>query len=94
MEEKSVFILLKFVDKISREKQSIVKPFTQVVLGKPKRISPSTGIKLLLLLRAVVVTWGFEGVRTGRKVRPSKVLQTRGCRGMFDPPPAKKKMQI
>ena len=57
MEEQSVLILLKFVDKISREKQSIVKPFTQVVLGKPKRISPSTGIKLLyLLLRAVVVT--------------------------------------
>ena len=45
MEEQSVFILLKFVDKTSREKQSLVKPFTKVVLGKPKRISSSTGIK-------------------------------------------------
>ena len=45
MEEQSVFILLKFVDKTSREKQSLVKPFTKAVLGKPKRISPSTGIK-------------------------------------------------
>ena len=43
-----------------------------------KRISPSSGIKSLLLLRAVVVTWGFEGVRTERKVRPSNVLQIRG----------------
>lgn len=45
MEEQSVFTLLKFLDKTSREKQSIVKPFTKVVLGKSKRISPSTGIK-------------------------------------------------
>ena len=48
LEEQSVFILLTIVDKI--------KSFTQVVLGKPKRISPSTGIKLLLLLRARGVT--------------------------------------
>ena len=39
----------------------------------------------------MVVTWGFEGVCTERKVRPSEVLQTRGCRGMFHPPPPKKK---
>ena len=33
MEEQNVFILVKFVDKTSREKQSIVKPFTKVVFG-------------------------------------------------------------
>ena len=56
-----------------------------------KRISPSTGIKSLLLLRAVVVTWGFEGVRTERKVRPSKVLQTRGVGECSTPLPPRKK---
>ena len=60
-----------------------------------KRISPSTGIKSLLLLRAVVVTWGFEGVRTERKVRPSKVLQTRGVGECSTPlPPRKKKCKF